>query len=238
MAISPFEERYRTEMNAIFDEEAKLRKWMAVEVALAKAHAKLGDIPKDAPAKIEAACQEGHRSSGCPEIEAEIHHDLMAMVKALTEQAGDAGKYVHLGATSYDIEDTATGLIFIEAIDLIEKRMLRLGKVLKKLALDHKETVCIGRTHGQHAVPTTYGMKFALYYQELQRDMESVRDAQEAHRRGQDVRSRRDHGDFRQRRPEDTIPGHEGAGPPACRGHEPGHPARPPCGSAVRARPH
>lgn len=178
MAISPFEERYKTDMNAVFDEEARLRKWMAVEVALARAHAKLGGIPKDAPDKIEAAA--GKVKAGrVAEIEAEIHHDLMAMVKALTEQAGDAGKYVHLGATSYDIEDTATGLVFIEALDLIEKRLLSLGKVLSKLALDHKETVCIGRTHGQHAVPTTFGMKFALYYQELQRNLERVRQARQ-----------------------------------------------------------
>src|SRR5208283_2184970 len=173
MAISPFEVRYWTEMNLIFDEEAKLRKWMAVEVALAKAHAKLGNIPKDAPEKIEAAAKKVQLNRVL-EIEEEIHHDLMAMVKALSEQAGNAGKYVHLGATSYDIEDTATGMIFVDAMGLIGKRMTALGAVLKKLALDHKETVCIGRTHGQHAVPTTYGMKFALYYKELQRDVERL----------------------------------------------------------------
>jgi adenylosuccinate lyase len=176
MAISPFEERYKTEMNSIVDEETKLRKWMAVEVALAKAHAKLGNIPKEAPASIEAAAKKVELKRVL-EIEAEIHHDLMAMVKALTEQAGDAGKYVHLGATSYDIEDTATGLIFIEAISLIERHALGMGVVLKKLALEHKETVCIGRTHGQHAVPTTYGMKFALYYRELLRDLDRLRAA-------------------------------------------------------------
>jgi len=176
MAISPFEERYRTEMNAIFDEEAKLRKWMAVEVALSRAHARLGNIPKDAPERIAEAAKKVQLKRVL-EIEAEIHHDLMAMVKALTEQAGDAGKYVHLGSTSYDIEDTATGMIFVEAMDLINKRMAALGVVLKKLALEHKETVCIGRTHGQHAVPTTYGMKFALYYRELKRDIERLAEA-------------------------------------------------------------
>jgi adenylosuccinate lyase len=171
MSISPFEERYKTEMNAIFEDETKLRKWMAVEVALAKAHAALGHIPKDAPSEIEAAAK-SVKHSRVIEIEAEIHHDLMAMVKALTEQAGDAGKYVHLGATSYDIEDTATALIFIEGISQLEKRLGVLASTLKRLALEHKGTVCIGRTHGQHAVPTTFGMKFALYYQELKRDLE------------------------------------------------------------------
>jgi adenylosuccinate lyase len=176
MTISPFEERYRTEMNPVFEEEAKLRKWMAVEIALAMAHAKLGNIPKDAPARLEVAARKV-RLARVQEIEREIHHDLMAMVKALTEQAGDAGKYVHLGATSYDIEDTATALIFIDAIKVLDSHLDSLSKQLKKLALEHKETVCIGRTHGQHAVPTTYGMKFALYYQELKRNRERLSEA-------------------------------------------------------------
>jgi len=163
-------------MNEIFDDDARLRKWMAVEVALARAHAKLGNIPKDAPGKIESAVGRVKKER-VDEIEAQIHHDLMAMVKALTEQAGDAGKYVHLGATSYDIEDTATALVFIEGIELLEKRLTTLESAIKKLALDHRATVCIGRTHGQHAVPTTYGMKFALYYQELKRNSARLKEA-------------------------------------------------------------
>src|SRR5574342_476994 len=115
MPISPFEERYRTEMNPVFEYEAKLLKWMAVEIALARAHAKLGNIPKDAPAKLEEAAGKV-KLERVREIEEEKHHDLMAMVRAFTEQAGEAGKYLHLGATSYDIEDTATALTFIDAI--------------------------------------------------------------------------------------------------------------------------
>ena len=114
------------------------------------------------------------------EIEKEIDHDLMAMVKALTEQCeGEAGKYIHLDATSYDIEDTATALIFREGISQMESRLEKLAAVLKKLALAHKKTVCIGRTHGQHANPTTYGMKFALYYSEIQRDLARLKEAKE-----------------------------------------------------------
>jgi len=176
--ISPFEERYKTEMNEIFDERNKYKKWMLVEYALAKAHAALGDIPRDAPEKIKKAIDKV-KPERISEIEAEIHHDLMAMVKALSEQAGDAGKYVHYGATSYDIEDTATALLFIEGFDLIEDRAQELMKILKRLALAHKKTVCIGRTHGQHAVPTTYGMKFALYYQEMKRNLERLAAARE-----------------------------------------------------------
>lgn len=178
MAISPLDSRYKTEMSAIFSEENKLRKWMDVEIALAKAHAKLGHIPKDAPAAIEAGSKKV-KLERVQEIEEEIHHDLMAMVKALAEQSGEYGGYIHIGSTSYDIEDTATALIFREGISQMENRLEKLAGVLKKLALAHKKTVCIGRTHGQHANPTTYGMKFALYYQEIQRDLARLRTARE-----------------------------------------------------------
>ncbi|NYZ77002.1 adenylosuccinate lyase [Candidatus Micrarchaeota archaeon] len=175
--ISPFEERYRTEMNEVFEEKSRLGKWMEVELALAKAHAALGNIPKDAPEKI-AKGMEKVSVGRVHEIEEEIHHDLMAMVKALSEQCGDAGKYVHLGATSYDIEDTATAMMFVDAIGMLEGHLGELAKVLKKLALEHKKTVCMGRTHGQHATPTTYGLKFAIYYRELKRDMERLGEAE------------------------------------------------------------
>ncbi len=176
MSLSPFEERYKTEMNEIFDDSNKLRKWMEVEVALAQAHAELGDIPEDAPEKIRAG-MEKVSVVRIHEIESQIHHDLMAMVKALTEQCGDSGRYVHLGATSYDIEDTATALLFVEGIGLLESRIERLQETLSSLAERHRNLVCIGRSHGQHAVPTTYGMKFALYFQELKRDMERLQEA-------------------------------------------------------------
>ena len=163
-------------MNAIFEDENKLRKWMDVEIALAKAHAKMGAVPKDAVKKIGEGAEKV-RLERVLEIETEIHHDLMAMVKALSEQCGDAGAYVHLGSTSYDIEDTATALIFLDAIKTLDSRLKTLGEVLKKLALEHKKTVCIGRTHGQHAVPTTFGMKFAIFYQELMRNRERLVEA-------------------------------------------------------------
>lgn len=165
-------------MNDVFEDSNKYRKWMEVEYALAKAHASMGNIPKDAPEKIRKAIEKV-KPERITEIEAEIHHDLMAMVKALSEQAGDAGKYVHLGATSYDIEDTATAVMFIEAIDILEKHLKELKEVLKKLAKEHKKTVCIGRTHGQHATPTTYGLKFAIYYCELNRNLERLQQAKE-----------------------------------------------------------
>ncbi len=179
MAVSPLDSRYVTEMSAIFDEENKLKKWMEVEVALAKAHAKLGHIPKEAPAAIEAGMKKV-KLSRAKEIEDEIHHDLMAMVRALSEQSGKYGGYIHIGATSYDIEDTATALIFIEGLDALISRFQTLASTLKKLAKEHKGTVCIGRTHGQHANPTTYGMKFAIYHQEILRNISRLESAKQS----------------------------------------------------------
>lgn len=176
MAVSPFEERYTTPINRIFEEENKIRKWMEVELALAKTHAKMGRIPEDAPDKIREGM--GKVSiERVKEIESEIHHDLMAVVKALSEQSGDAGKYVHLGATSYDIEDSATAILFLEAIESLENSLGGLSEVLEGLARKHKKTICVGRTHGQQAVPTTYGMKFALYYRELRRNIDRLKEA-------------------------------------------------------------
>lgn len=173
MPISPFEERYATRMNEVFEEKNKIRKWMDVEIALAEVHAQLGSIPKGAPKEIEKGSKKVQLTR-VKEIEEEIHHDLMALVKALSEQSGDSAKYVHYGSTSYDIEDTATALIFAQAIKIIEEDGEKLSQILKKLAKDNIDLVCIGRTHGQHAVPTTYGMKFALYYKEIQRSLQRL----------------------------------------------------------------
>lgn len=168
--MSVVETRYRTEMADIFNDENRIRKWAEVELALLKAHAKLGNAPKEAVGPVEKAVK-NISTKRVDEIEKETHHDLMAVVKAIAEKSGKYGEYIHLGATSYDIEDTATALIFREAFDLIEKRMLLLGKELRAKALRHKNDVCVGRTHGQHAIPTTIGMKFALYYADNRRNL-------------------------------------------------------------------
>jgi adenylosuccinate lyase len=178
MGVSPLEFRYRTDMNDIFDEENKLRYWLMVEVALAKAHAAVGNIPKEAPHEIERASKRVkiERVRG---IEKKIHHDMMAAAIALGEQCGkEYGAYIHVGATSYDIEDTATALIFKDALSLLRKHTVALLATIKSLAKRHRDTVCIGRTHGQQAVPTTYGMRFALYYMELMRHLERLGEAE------------------------------------------------------------
>jgi len=176
LAVSALDTRYATEMNALFDEERKLRKWLEVEVALARAHAELGHMPKKAAEEIARAAGRV-RLERVKEIEAEIHHDLMAMVKALEEAAGEAGAFVHLGATSYDIEDTATALIFRDAFGLIERRLRELHAVIVGLAREKRALVCVGRTHGQHAVPTTYGLKFAVWAREVERHLERMEEA-------------------------------------------------------------
>ncbi|MFA6035828.1 MAG: adenylosuccinate lyase [Candidatus Micrarchaeia archaeon] len=171
MAVSPLEERYATDMNAVFDEQSKLRRWMEVEVALAYARAEAGEMPLKCAKEMEKAMQ-NVKLSRVKQIEDEIHHDLMAMVRALSEQCdSETAKYVHLGATSYDIEDTATAMAFKDAYAIIEGRAQKLGELLEKLAVRHANTVCVGRTHGQHAVPTTYGLKFALWKSELDRHL-------------------------------------------------------------------
>jgi len=176
--IHPVETRYRTEIAELFTEEKKLENWMKVEAVLAQVHAKLGNIPKEAAEEIgKKANIKDVKIERVKEIDREIHHDLMAMVKGLAEQCdGDAGKYIHLGATSYDIEDTAIALLLREALEFIQNSLKRLLKELMRLMIDKKELVCIGRTHGQHAIPTTYGMRFGVWAYEIDRHIDRILD--------------------------------------------------------------
>ncbi|NPA47358.1 MAG: adenylosuccinate lyase [Thermococci archaeon] len=181
MAVHPIDYRYGSqEMRRIWDEENKLQKLLDVEAALARAHAKLGNIPAESAEVIsQRANTKWVKLERVKEIESEIHHDIMAVVKALSEVCGEHGKYVHLGATSNDIIDTANALLIKESLDLIKSYLLRLRDVLLELARKHKRTVCIGRTHGQHAVPTTYGMKFALWLDEVNRHLKRLNELEE-----------------------------------------------------------
>lgn len=177
MSIHPIEFRYYSnEMKAIFAEEAKLQGWLDVEAALARAHAELGHIPRSAASEISAKANlDSVKLDRVKEIESEIHHDLMAMVRALTEAcSARAGKFVHLGATSYDIEDTALALQLRSATNVIGKDLLDVLETLLQLAQRTRRLVCAGRTHGQHAVPTTYGLKFAVYACEFQRHLDRI----------------------------------------------------------------
>jgi len=173
--------RYGTlEMRRIFEEENRVQKMLDVETALAWAHAEVGDIPrKDAEKIAETANIKQVKLSRIKEIEREIKHDVMALVKALAEASGPSGAYVHLGATSSDILDTATALQLKEALELIEKKLNALEVVLLKKAEQHKQTIMMGRTHGQHALPITLGFKFAVWTRENARHIERLRQCRE-----------------------------------------------------------
>ncbi|MEM3702820.1 MAG: adenylosuccinate lyase [Candidatus Bathyarchaeia archaeon] len=182
MPILPIDTgRYGTpEMRRIFEEENRVQKMLDVEAALAWAHAEVGNIPREDAEKIMTAASLKYvKLARVKEIEREIKHDVAALVKALAEASGSSGAYVHLGATSYDIVDTATALQLKEALELIERRLSDFEKVLMDKALRYKETLMIGRTHGQHALPITLGFKFAVWMREIARHIERVRQCRE-----------------------------------------------------------
>jgi adenylosuccinate lyase len=174
--VNPIETRYRTDIASLFTEDKKLENWLKVEAVLAKVHAQLGDIPKEAAEEIEEKANLNHvKLERVKEIDREIHHDLMAMVKALSEQCRKgAGKFVHLGATSYDIEDTAIALQLREALLHIKSSLKSLLRELINILEERKELVCIGRTHGQHAIPTTFGMRFGVWAYEIDRQFDRL----------------------------------------------------------------
>jgi adenylosuccinate lyase len=176
MMVCPLDYRYgRAEVKQIFSEENRLLKLLEVEGALAKVQAELGIIPKSAATKIQKAIKSGKvKPSRVKAIEKSTKHDIMAVVHALAEQSGDAGKYIHLGATSYDIVDTTNALQFREMIGILEKDLLKLQLVLVSLAVKHKKTIMLGRTHGQYAIPITFGLKIAVFAMEVNRHLERL----------------------------------------------------------------
>jgi adenylosuccinate lyase len=155
-------------MKKIWSEENRFRSVIRAEVALARAESENGMIPKAAADEI-AAQAEAASLARAREIEAEISHDMMAIIKALSEVCGDSGRWVHYGATSNDILDTATGLQLKESLAIFEGRLGKLLAVLLKRADETKTLVCAGRTHGQIGVPTTYGLRFAIWASEVSR---------------------------------------------------------------------
>jgi adenylosuccinate lyase len=171
MLICPLDYRYGREvMKAALSEERRLETQLRVEAALAMAHGKVGDIPMKAARAIAAKASPRYvKLDRVKQIEAETKHDVMALVKAITERSGEAGRYVHLGATSSDIVDTATALQIRDALDIIDEDVRRFISVLLALAQRHRDTLMLGRTHGQSAIPITYGFKLAGYISELRR---------------------------------------------------------------------
>ena len=175
VAIHPIDYRYGTaEMKHVWSQENRLTKILQTEAALARAEADMGLIPADA-AEIISESIASVKAERVDEIEAEIHHDMMAVVVAISEQCrDDAGKWVHFGATSNDILDTATALQIKDTIEILEDKLKTLLKVLVNQAEAHKQTVCCGRTHGQIGVPTTYGLRFAIWASEISRHLDRL----------------------------------------------------------------
>jgi adenylosuccinate lyase len=174
MAVHPIEERYGTkEMRAIWSEKNRFSCIVKAEVALAKAEAHHGMIPAASAIEIES---KAHNASleRAKAIELEISHDMMAIVKSISEVTGESGRWVHYGATSNDILDTATGLQLGQTLDLLDTKLRTLLAVLLRRAEENKTLVCIGRTHGQHGVPTTYGLRFAIWASETARHIERL----------------------------------------------------------------
>jgi len=182
MAVHPIDYRYGTdEMRTVWSEENKLRKMLDVEVALARAEEETGDVPEGTADEIADAAEDVTLER-VKEIEAEIHHDVMAIVRAVEEQCddeSDAGEYTHFGATSNDIIDTADALRLRESCDILEERLVALRDALVEKADEHKRTVCAGRTHGQIGVPTTWGHKFAVWASEVDRHLDRLEGVRE-----------------------------------------------------------
>ncbi|MEM1515399.1 MAG: adenylosuccinate lyase [Candidatus Bathyarchaeia archaeon] len=182
MPILPIDAgRYGTpEMLKVFEEENYIQKMLDVEAALAWAQSEVGEIPKEAAEKIaEMASTKYVKVSRIKEIEKAIKHDVMALVRALAEVCGPSGAYVHLGITSYDVVDTARALQLKEALEIIEQRLNDLELILLNLADRYKNTIMIGRTHGQHALPITFGFKMAGWMHEISRHIQRLRQCKE-----------------------------------------------------------
>ncbi len=171
--IHPIEYRYGSpEMRQIFSEEKKLEFQLKVEAVLAQSLADLGKIPVKAAQTIsQKANIDFVKIERVKEIEAETKHDIMALAKALTEVSGDAGKYVHLTATSYDIVDTVQALQIKEAVEILLRKGKELLKNCLSVASKYQELIMVGRTHGQHAIPITLGFKFANYCDKIGDDL-------------------------------------------------------------------
>jgi adenylosuccinate lyase len=162
-------------MRQIFEQENRLQRMLDVEAALAWAHAEVGDIPrKDADKIAQMASTKYVKLERVKAIEKEIKHDVTSLVRALAEICGPSGAYVHLGATSSDILDTATALQLKETVTIIERRLNDFERVLLEKTSKHMRTLIIGRTHGQHALPTTLGFKFAVWLRENARHIQRL----------------------------------------------------------------
>lgn len=171
-------ERYTLpRMGKIWEDQNRFQKMLDVEIKACEAFAKRGLIPKSALSEIKKRAR--FDIERIKEIEKDTKHDVIAFIMNVSENVGDAAKYVHMGLTSNDVLDTSLSLLMRQAADLLLEDLRRLNIALAKKAKKYKNTVCVGRTHGVHAEPTTFGLKFALFYAETERNIERLKQAKE-----------------------------------------------------------
>ena len=171
-------ERYsRPQMKRVWSDENKFAKWLEVEIAVCEAWGDLGAIPRKAIPKIKLARVNLKRME---EVVKETHHDMTAFIRSVSENLGDEARFIHLGLTSSDVMDTALSLQLVEAAELLDQDIKELISVLAEAAIKHKYTAIIGRTHGVHAEPTTFGLKLALWIEEMKRNRLRLKEAKRA----------------------------------------------------------
>ena len=167
----------RPEMGKLWDLENKYHKWLDVEIAACEAWAELGEIPRDVLRTIrKKAMFDVNKIDG---IEKVVKHDVIAFLTSVAQSLGPEARFMHKGLTSSDILDTALALLMRDASDMIIKDIIELMDVLKKQAYKYKETLMIGRSHGIHAEPMTFGLKFALWYEDMKRNLSRIKKARE-----------------------------------------------------------
>jgi len=166
-------ERYTLpEMGAVWTDANRYRKWLDVELAVCEAWAKLGRIPKSSLVRIRRKAD--FSVERIDAIEKTVKHDVIAFLTSVAENVGPDSRYIHMGLTSYDIVDTSLSLLMRESLALVRKRLIKLQKVLRRQAIKHKTTPCIGRTHGVHAEPVTFGFKILVWFEETKRHLERL----------------------------------------------------------------
>ena len=164
-------ERYtRPEMGKVWTDENRYKAWLKVEIAATNAWAELGEVPAEDAKKI--AENASFTAERVAELEAVTHHDVVAFTRTVSESLGEEKKWVHFGLTSTDVVDTAQGVLLKEADEIIRKDLAELKETIAQKARKYKNTVMMGRTHGVQAEPTTFGLKLARWYTELERDIE------------------------------------------------------------------
>ncbi|HDI0501796.1 TPA: adenylosuccinate lyase [Listeria innocua] len=164
-------ERYtRKEMGNIWTEQNRYQAWLEVEILACEAWAELGDIPKEDVKKIRANAK--FDVDRIHEIELETRHDVVAFTRSVSESLGEERKWVHYGLTSTDVVDTANSYLLKQANEILRKDLENFIAIIGEKAKEHKYTVTMGRTHGVHAEPTTFGLKLALWYEEMKRNLE------------------------------------------------------------------